>query len=288
MGIKIRTIKEIRSFLSDQLKGIYPDPEIRALTNIIIKTVTGSVRLHYLALPEQIIPEIHTKRIIAITGELKKGKPIQYILGETSFYGCRLRLNNNTLIPRPETEELVDLVIRENHGFTGSIMDACTGSGCIAIALAVNLPACSVSGFDISEGAVEIAKENTILNKTKVSFFRADVFNFNYYATGKFDIIVSNPPYVREIEKKFMQKNVLDHEPHGALFVPDSDPLVFYRGILEIADKILHDGGKVYFEINEAFGKDMEELLESNNYSGISIVKDINSKDRIIKGIKNA
>ena len=287
MGIKIRTIQEIRSYLSDQLKNIYPDPEIRALTNIIIKTVTGAKRLHHLALPEQIISENHSKKIVEITNELKNGKPVQYILGETSFYGCQLKLNKYTLIPRPETEELVDLVIKENREFTGSILDACTGSGCIAIALAVNLPGCSVSGFDISEGAIEITRENNSLNRAKVSFFRADVFKFDYNLTGKTDIIVSNPPYVRNLEKKFMQKNVLDYEPHEALFVPDSDPLVFYRGILEIGYKLLLKGGKIYFEMNEALGNDMVQLLESYNYSAISIVKDINNKDRIIKGIKN-
>ena len=287
MGIKIRTIKEIRSYLSDQLQGIHPGPEIKALTNIIIETLTGSERLHHLALPEQIITEIQSDKVIEITNELKKGKPLQYILGRTTFYGCEIKLNSDTLIPRPETEELVDLIVRENKGSQAKIIDACTGSGCIAIALAVNLPGSSVWGFDISEGAIGIANENSHLNKVKCTFFSADIFEFDYNLTGKIDILVSNPPYVRDLEKKFMHKNVISFEPHKALFVPDSDPLIFYRAILEIGRKFLERGGKLYLEINEAFGKEMVALLESYNYTGIAVVKDINYKDRIVEGIKN-
>ena len=180
MGVNIQTIKDIRLYLSEQLKGIYQDPEISALTNIIIKTVTGISRLHHLALPEQNISEINALKIIKICNELKTGKPIQYILGETNFYNCIIKLNEETLIPRPETEELVDLIIKENRGFTGKILDIGTGSGCIAIALAMNLPGSSVTGFDISEGAIKIAGENSRLNNVTVSFFRADVFSFDH------------------------------------------------------------------------------------------------------------
>lgn len=288
MGIKIQTIRETRSYLSDQLKGIYPDPEIRALTNIIIKTVTGTKKLHHLALPEEFITESNAKRIVEIAEELKTGKPVQYILGETSFYGCTIKLSSDTLIPRPETEELADLVIKENRDFTGSITDACTGSGCIAVAVAMNLPGASVSGFDISEGAVEIARENGRRNNVNIEFYRADVFSFDYKKAGKTDMIMSNPPYVREMEKKMMGRNVLDFEPHQALFVPDSDPLVFYRAILEISERILAPRGKIYFEINEAFGKETASLVGSFNYTEVSVVHDMNGKERIIKGIKHA
>lgn len=288
MGVNIQTIKDIRLYLSEQLKGIYQDPEIRALSNIIIKTVTGISKLHHLAFPEQKISEIKARRIIRIGNELKSGKPIQYILGETNFYSCTIKLNEETLIPRPETEELVDLIIKENIGFTGEILDIGTGSGCIAIALAKNLPGSSVTGFDISGGAVKIAGENSRLNNIPVSFFRADVFYFDPTTYTKANIIVSNPPYVRDLEKKLMNRNVLDFEPHAALFVRDSDPLVYYRAILELAGIILTDEGKIYFEINEAFGRVMVELLECYKYSDISIVKDANGKARIIKGIKYA
>ena len=288
MGVNIQTIKDIRLYLSEQLNGIYQDPEISALTNIIIKTVTGISKLHHLALPEQYISEINAIKIIKICNELKSGKPIQYILGETNFYNCIIKLNAETLIPRPETEELVELIIKENRGFTGTILDIGTGSGCIAIALAMNLRGSSVSGFDISDGALKIAGENSRLNKVYVSFFRADIFSFDHTINIKTDIIVSNPPYVRDLEKKFMNRTVIDFEPHLALFVHDNDPFVYYRAILELAGKILTVGGKIYFEINEAFGNEVAELLKLFRYSDISIVKDINDKARIIKGIKDA
>jgi release factor glutamine methyltransferase len=190
------------------------------------------------------------------------------------------------LIPRPETEELVDLTIRENRGFTGTILDAGTGSGCIAIALAVNLPGTKVTGIDINEGAIKISKENAILNKAYVLFFVNDIFNPDAGSIHDIEIIVSNPPYIRESEKKNIARNVLDYEPHTALFVPDSDPLVYYRAILNMAETVLVPGGKVYFEINEAMGEPMIQLLEGSGYSSVKIVKDINGKVRIIKGNK--
>ena len=190
------------------------------------------------------------------------------------------------MIPRPETEELVDLIIGENRGFTGAILDAGTGSGCIAIALAVNLPGTRVTGMDINEGAIKISEENAILNKAKVSFFASDIFNPAPGSMHNIQIIVSNPPYIRESEKKRMSENVLDYEPYTALFVPDSDPLVYYRAILDLAETALIPGGKVYFEINEAMGEPMVQLLEGSGYSGVKIVKDINGKERIIKGNK--
>ena len=288
MGVNIQTIKDIRLYLTKELKGIYQDHEISALSNIIIKTVTGITRLQNLALPEQHVSQIHACRIINICKELKSRKPIQYILGETSFYNCVIKLNEDTLIPRPETEELVDLIIKENRGFTGNILDVGTGSGCIAIALAVNLPGSSVTGTDISEGAIKIAEENSRLNNVSVSFLKDDVFSSDHLTVAETDIIVSNPPYVRDLEKQFMNSNVLDFEPHTALFVPDSDPLVFYRAILELAGEILGPNGKIYFEINEEFGQLMVGLLTFYKYSDISIVNDINGKARFIKGIKNA
>ena len=288
MGVNIQTIKDIRLYLSEQLKETYPNHEISALTNIIIKTITGISKLHNLALPEQHISDVNAIKIIKICDELKSGKPIQYILGETNFYNCIIKLNADTLIPRPETEELVDLIIKENRGFAGAILDIGTGSGCIAIALAMNLPDSSVSGTDISEMALKIAGENSRLNKVPVSFFRSDVFSFDYTHNIKADIIVSNPPYVRDLEKKYMSRTVLDFEPHLALFVPDNDPLLYYRAILELAEKILMEGGKIYFEINEAFGKEVAELLKLFRYSDISVLNDISDKARIIKGIKNA
>jgi release factor glutamine methyltransferase len=283
----IKTIKDIRVYLAKELKEFYPDSEIIALTNIIIKTVTGITKLHQLALPEQKISQIHARKVARICHELKTGKPIQYILGETIFYNCIIKLNEDTLIPRQETEELVDLILQENRGFKGKITDMGTGSGCIAIALATNLPGSSVTGIDISEGAIKIAEENSRINNVPVTFFKTDVFDFDYSSVPDTDIIVSNPPYVRLQEKLFINKNVIDFEPHSSLFVPDSDPLIYYRAILKIAANILTATGKIYFEINEALDSLMIELLKLYHYSDILVIKDINNKPRIIKGIKN-
>ena len=287
MGVKIQTIKDTRIYLSRELDGIYQKPEIDALSNIIIRTVTGVAKLHQLFMSEQLINLEQAARIIEITEELKTGKPIQYILGETIFYDCIVKLNSATLIPRPETEELVHLIIKENSGYHGDIIDFGTGSGCIAIALAANIPGSKVTGIDNSEDAIRIAKENALLNNVTVSFLTGDIFNFKDIGIPGAGIIVSNPPYIRNSEKKIMGKNILDFEPHSALFVNDSEPLIYYEALLNIADKMLVSGGRLYFEINEAMGDLMVRLLYSSGYSDIKLIADINYKDRIIRGTKN-
>jgi release factor glutamine methyltransferase len=287
MGVNIQTIKQIRIYLTKELEEIFQEQEISAISNIIIKTVTGIKSLYKLYLPEEKVNNEHVERIFEICKELKTGKPLQYILGETIFYDCTIKVNNSTLIPRPETEELVDLIIRENRNFQGNIIDIGTGSGCIAIALAANLPGSSVTGADVSEDALRIAQENAVLNFVNVSFIKYDIFSNDLERFEKADIIVSNPPYVRFSEKQYMNKNVLDFEPHLALFVDDSNPLIYYRAILEFAEKILVPRGKVYFEINEAMGNAAVQLLVSHGYSEIKIVEDLNCKDRIIKGKKD-
>lgn len=287
MGVKIQTIKDIRIYLFQELDAIYQEPELTALTNIIIKTILGVTKLHQVYLSDQTVTGIQTERCIKICRELKSGKPIQYVLGETFFYDCRIRVTEATLIPRPETEELVHYLLKQNDGFKGNIIDFGTGSGCIAIALARNLPGSEVFGIDLAEDALTVARENAILNNTKVSFLKRDILNFDYSLIPMAGIIVSNPPYVRDSEKKLMNRNVLDFEPHQALFVSDSDPLVFYRSILEIAGKILLPDGEVWFEINEALGIQMYDLLISFGYIKIEEFKDINGRDRIIKGLKN-
>ena len=210
MGVNIQTIKDIRFYLSRELSVLYQDPEISALSNIIIKNVIGISRLHQLNMPGQRINSEQAVRIIEISEELKRGTPIQYILGETIFYDCIIKLNRATFIPRPETEELVHLIISENRGYHGNIIDFCTGSGCIAVALAANIPESTITGIDISEEAIMIARENAILNNVTVSFSTGDIFNIGDKAVPEAGIIVSNPPYVRNSEKKLMGKNVLD------------------------------------------------------------------------------
>ena len=287
MGLKIRTIKDIRLYLIKELGKTYPEPEINALISIIIRSVFGISELKRLVLSEIPVTGKQQQKIINICRELKDGKPVQYVLGETSFYNCTIKVNSETLIPRPETEELVDLIIRENRGFRGKIIDIGTGTGCIAIALAVNLPGSSVTGIDISESAVALAKENAQLNNVQITFTVSDIFDEQVRLPGKTDIIVSNPPYITESEKRLVARNVIDYEPHTALFVPDSNPLVYYRAITMFAVNNLAAGGKIYFEINEAMGNSLVRFLESMGYSKAEIVKDINGKDRIVKTIRN-
>ena len=285
MAVNIQTIKDIRTYLAEELKDIYPKSETDALSRIVIETVTGITRPGQFYRMQQEVTSAATEKILEICKELKTGKPLQYILGETTFYNCRIKLNNETLIPRPETEELADLVIKENKDFTGTVLDLGTGSGCIAVALAANLPFADVQGVDISEKALTAAKENAIINNVKVRFVKDDILNpVSRFPAG---IIVSNPPYIRESEKRFMNKNVVDFEPHSALFVPDDDPLKYYRAIIKAAEDILMPGGKIYFEINETLGDPIYKLLESFRYTGIKIIQDINGRDRIVKGKKN-
>jgi release factor glutamine methyltransferase len=285
MTSKIYTIRDIKTFLSGELTNIMSVEEVRATTNIILKDVLGTNSLKSVAFPDMPVTVGSMNRIREICGELKSGKPLQYILGETEFFNCRFRVGTDTLIPRPETEELVNLIIAENRNFAGKILDIGTGSGCIAIALAANMPLAKVTGTDISQGALEIARQNAVINKAAVDFVLDDILETGI--TGQFDIIVSNPPYVRESESRFMADNVVRYEPHSALFVPDEDPLVFYRKIISFSTNKLLPGGKIYFEINEALGEATASLLRDAEYQNVRIIKDLNDKDRIIKGIKN-
>lgn len=287
MGVKIQTIKEIRFYLAKELKGLYDEPEIRILADILIKTVSGITKLHQLYDDGYTLKTNESEEIIRFTEELKTGKPIQYIIGETTFYNCKIRVSSATLIPRPETEELVDLILKENKAFKGNIIDFGTGSGCIAIALAANLRSATVTGIDISEEALHVARKNAVLNNVNVDFINGDILSIGGNLAGKAGIIVSNPPYVRNSEKTLMAKNVLDFEPHKALFVSDSDPLIYYNAILRLADDMLLPEGYIYFEINEVMGALLIQLFESHNYTDIKIVRDLNDKERIIKGRKH-
>ena len=289
MAVKLQTIKDIRNYISGELSGLYSERESAGISNIIISKVFKMDRVSSLLKENEMLAgRQKTEMVIRYCRKLKTGEPVQYVIGETLFYDCILKVNPGVLIPRPETEELVDLILKENRGFTGSIIDIGTGSGCIAVALAVNLPFAKITGIDKSRRAIKTAIMNAKLNNSHISFLEADISKIDPFQIQKTDLIVSNPPYVRNSEKQFMRCNVLGFEPYRALFVPDSDPLKFYRAILDLASHILNPGGFVWFEINEAMGKSMQELLESYNYCGVKIIKDINGKDRIAKGKKDA
>jgi release factor glutamine methyltransferase len=287
MIFRIQTLKDIRSYFKNELMDLYPEPEIAAITTHILKTRFGIDRLQILRDPDQIVSSHIAEKVIEICNELKTGKPLQYVLGETEFYNCTIKVNNQTLIPRPETEELIDLIIKDNPDFRERILDIGTGSGCIAIALKKNLPGALVTGIDISAGAIEMAKSNAVINNVAVSFLIEDIFQSGKELIPGTDIIVSNPPYVLESEIEYMRPNVLDFEPHNALFVPDEEPLIFYSAIINVAKKILSQDGKIYFEINEKKGDEIRILLELAGYKNVKIIKDINGKDRFVKGTLN-
>jgi release factor glutamine methyltransferase len=285
MSENFQTIKDIRGYLLKELISIYPEKEIIAITNHIFMTQFGINRLQVIANPERSIESFQPEIIREICTELKTGKPIQYILGETIFYECHLKVNNKTLIPRPETEELVDLIIKDNKEFRGRIIDFGTGSGCIAIALMKNMPFAEVTGIDISDRAIELAESNAKLNNVNVRFIKGNVFQFDPAIFQKTDIVVSNPPYVLESEKKYMNRNVIDFEPAEALFVTDHDPLIFYSAIVRITQKLLSPGGRIYFEINEKKGVEISNLLNNAGFRDVQIINDLNGKNRFVKGI---
>ncbi len=220
----------------------------------------------------------------SVVKRLQTSEPLQYILGKTEFYNCEILLNQHVLIPRPETEELVDLIVKSiDQAFT--ILDIGTGSGCIPIALKKAKPTCQLVGLDISSEALEIAQKSALINEVDVLFYQADILNSALENLPQFDIIISNPPYVLESDKLDMSKNVLDFEPHLALFVPDHDPLRFYRRITEVGLSKLNPNGFLYFEIHERFGHETLEMLNAFGYSNGEIIKDMQGKDRIVKAV---
>jgi len=233
---------------------------------------------------DTVVSETNIARFEKVLLRLKTQEPIQYILGTTEFYGLTFKVNEHTLIPRPETEELVDWVLSNLHDQDRvlDILDIGTGSGCIAISLAKNIPTARVSGIDISEKTLEVAQENAVKNQVLVSFCKKDILETTALK-NKYDVMVSNPPYVRQLEKKAMNANVLDYEPGLALFVPNEDPLLFYRKIAQLALVSLQTRGWLYFEINEYLSKEMDVLLKDIGFANIEIKKDFREVPRMIK-----
>lgn len=215
-------------------------------------------------------------------GELKSHRPIQYVIGETEFYGLKFFVNENVLIPRPETEELIEWILQDYPNFTGRILDIGTGSGCIPITLKTKLTEAEIHALDFSTDALKMAEINAGYHQTDIQFHPIDFLNFEANSLPKFDLIVSNPPYIANFEKDSMNKNVLAYEPHSALFVPDHDPLVFYRKIAEFAQTNLNTNGEVYVEINQELGSETKDLF-STYFQNVEIKKDISQNDRMIK-----
>jgi len=296
-------IKQYRTQFIHELAPIYDVAEAESFFYLILEDKQKLKRIDLALNPDLTFSDEEILIWNSILEQLKKEIPIQYLLGKTSFYGLEFEVNENVLIPRPETEELVEWIIQSQKlevrgqklGATTrniKILDIGTGSGCIAISLAKNIPNAQIFAIDVSEKALATARKNAVLNQVEVHFIKTDILQTedleklptsSFPLPTNFDIIVSNPPYVRELEKQEIKKNVLDNEPHLALFVEDNDALIFYRKIAELAQKSLTPNGQLYYEINQYLGKEMINLLQIMDFKNIELRKDIYGNNRMIK-----
>lgn len=285
MKVPSNLVRDIRNYYCEQLCSIYDKNESNTLILILFEYYFNINRIKMSLEPELRLSESEMLKLHFAVKDLLKNKPIQYIIGETEFCDLKFKVNENVLIPRPETSELVRLIANSHQPSTiSNILDIGTGSGCIAISLAKMIPQSNVYALDISEKALDVAKENAINNNVNITFIQDDILTKTQTLTQtKFDIIVSNPPYVRELEKIDMHNNILQWEPHNALFVSDEDPLIFYRSILEFSKKHLKENGEIWFEINEYLGKEMKALCEEVGLSNIEIYKDFRDKERFLR-----
>jgi release factor glutamine methyltransferase len=319
LTLLLMTIANARDLFKKELSSVYSGGEIDSLYYYTIEHVCRVNHACILTNKTKLLSAVQEASLGLILDELKTGKPIQYILGETAFYGLRLKVNSSVLIPRPETEELVDWVLKEikDKGFevegvrSGAqsrnrewperglkILDIGTGSGCIPIVLKKHLPEAEVFGLDISAKALETAMRNAVLNGTEVRFVKGDILRvmsgeFSAFNSGTFtfplsafDLIISNPPYIAQKEKEQMHRNVLQHEPHIALFVSDNEPLLFYSGIADFAKEHLRDAGELFFEVNEAYGNEIVAMLNQKGFKEIELRKDMQGKDRMVRAVR--
>jgi release factor glutamine methyltransferase len=288
-------LKQYKSHFFDALKNSQDEQEIESFFFILTEYLHNLKRIDVALNPNFELSDEEVEKWNAILAQLQQDKPIQYITGEAWFYGLKFEVNENTLIPRPETEELVEWIIESWKLEAGrrksenqkriNVLDIGTGTGCIPIALKANLPQANVSAIDVSENALEVAKRNAELNKVEINFIQANILEVEDLSQlpSSYNIIVSNPPYVRNLEKQEIKKNVLDYEPHLALFVEDTDALLFYRKIAQLAIKNLSPNGLLFFEINQYLGKETVELLENLGFKNIELKKDIYGNDRMVK-----
>ncbi|MDY2587672.1 peptide chain release factor N(5)-glutamine methyltransferase [Winogradskyella aquimaris] len=296
--------KDLKNIFHDQLDALYGKEEVSSFFYLSIEHHLNVDRIQLILDPEFNLTKPETKTLLEVLEALKQQRPIQYILGETEFYGLTFNVNKNVLIPRPETEELVDWIIKchaehsRNNKNAIKILDIGTGSGCIAISLAKHMPEAKVFAVDLSESALKIAKENAEENNVNIQFVKGDalkladedffpiVKDVSQRQNGFFDIIVSNPPYVRQLEKQEIKPNVLNNEPHLALFVENENPLIFYKAISDFAVDNLKSNGSLYFEINQYLGQETKQLLVDAEFKAVELRKDLNGNDRMLKGTK--
>lgn len=280
----LQNLEKLRDLFINELNSLYPREEIQIFFYLLTEEFIGLKKFETALELRKEISETALKKYKEALIDLKKEVPIQYILGKTFFYGLDFKMNSTVLIPRPETEELVDWIVGSANKKPLKILDIGTGSGCIAIALAKNLSKSEVYAIDISKSALNTARENAELNGVNVNFLEADILK-TVNIEEHFDIIVSNPPYVLVSEKALMKKNVLEYEPHKALFVENNDPLLFYERITKFAVRNLKEGGLLFFEINESKGKETQQLLKNNGFRNVELKQDFLGKDRMIKAV---
>jgi len=290
-GMKVRSnlLKEIKNYYLNEIANLYGINEAESMLNLLINHFFGLNRTGQLLKPDFRLTETEMLKLHFAVKELKKEKPVQYIVGNAEFYGMNLKVNPSVLIPRPETEELVDKIVKANVDNSRlKVLDIGTGSGCIALALKSSMPDSSVVAVDVSEEALAIAEENKHSLALKVEFQKLNILDASeWHILKKFDIIVSNPPYVTVAEKSRMRKNVFDNEPSIALFVTDDEPLVFYNAITDFAQTHLNRSGVLWFEINEKFGEQVKDLMAKKGFSELKIYPDIHKKERFVSGRLN-
>ncbi len=289
MKVSSNKIGDIRSYYAQQLFKFYNERETETFIFMLLEDFAGIKKSEIIINPELTINESELLNIHFAVRDLKNYKPIQYILGKSEFYGLPMLVNSNVLIPRPETEELVDWVVGEKNKKQDSrVIDIGTGSGCIAIALKNKFPDMYVQAIDISLEALNLAEKNAKMNQTDIFFSNVNILKKDDWKNlGQYDIIISNPPYVRLAEKNRMKKNVLNYEPGRALFVDDKDPLVFYRAITEFAKSNLKRGGSLYCEINQYLGEETVKLFEETGFKDVQLRLDFKGNPRFIKAVEN-
>ncbi len=290
MKIAGNKISDVISFYHQHLAGIYDKDEIDEMAFLIFEKVLGYDRSEFHKRKGEHLNQSDLLIVYDIGKALQTHKPIQYILEEAWFYGMKFFVNEHVLIPRPETEELVELVLNEIKRELGrplNVLDIGTGSGCIPVSIKKNAQAVEIYAIDISKEALDVAKKNAETLDTTINLAEVDILTTDNIDNIKFDYIISNPPYITLNESGDMNENVVDFEPHLALFVADNDPLVFYKSITEFASKNLNEEGKLFFEINQKYGRLVKQLMESKGFESVEIYKDINGNERIVWGVKS-
>jgi release factor glutamine methyltransferase len=287
MAVKLQTIDDSKRILTDGLKDIYSVREASSVVSFLIESVTGLTHLQQMTDRGREIAVDEEHMLLKGFELLKQGTPVQHVAGYAWFLGRKFAVNREVLIPRQETEELVVMALKKaQRNYSGTVIDFCTGSGCIAISMACSLTEANIYATDISAPALKTASENCSFHGAQVTLLNHDLLSHDFSGLPAAAIILSNPPYVRESEKALMEPGVTLFEPHGALFVDDSDPLIFYRALLAAVEKLLLPGGWFCFEINEALGKELVGMFSVNFITNLNLIDDINSKNRFIAGTR--